>query len=134
MDGPRIRVLCVDDSYLFTATWERLLSRQADMESAGTLESADKLVETARGKQADVVLLDLTMHGRDPLDALLELKQQCPDVKVVVCSGRSDRASYEKALQSGASGYVDKLDEPKRILETLRRVAGGEALAPPGNV
>jgi DNA-binding NarL/FixJ family response regulator len=130
MESARIRVLCVDDSDPFTAAWNRLLSIQPDMESAGTLNRADELVRVARDSRADVVLLDLTMVGRDPLDALSELRQTCPEIKVVVCSGWNDRARKERASQAGASGYVDKIEKPSRILDVLRKVAGGEVAAP----
>jgi DNA-binding NarL/FixJ family response regulator len=122
MTRPRIRVLCVDDSTMFTSAWERLLSRQEDMECAGSLDRADELLTKARDSKADVVLLDLTMVGRDPLEAMAELKTACPQIKVVVCSGYSDRGRREQATKAGASGYVDKVDQPSRILDTLRRV------------
>ena len=124
MDRPRIRVLCVDDSTLFTSAWERLLSRQADMECADPWTVRMNSCRS-RDSRADVVLLDLTDWRRDPLEALVELKSTCPEIKVVVCSGYSDRGR-ELAAKAVHRGMWTKLISPAAF---WRRCVGSPRLA-----
>lgn len=121
----RIRVLCVDDSVHLTAAWERLINAQRDMELAGTLSSADTLLETAQGCRPSVVMMDVSMDGRDPLDALVDLCERCPEVRTVIYSGRSDPEIIDRAMQAGAVAFVDKAKPPSHLLEVIRRVARG---------
>ena len=64
-----IRVLCVDDSRDVTNMLARLMSFETDVMCVGELNSADRLVAEVGALRPDVVLIDLTMPGRDPLGA-----------------------------------------------------------------
>jgi two-component system response regulator DesR len=129
-DQNRIKVLCVDDNPRLTSAWEKLIAQQPDMEVVGTLARADELLPMVELKHADVVLMDLTMDGRDPLEALTELSAKHPGTRTIIYSGYSDPESVEKAVQAGAWGYVDKGRTPDRILDAIRKVARGEAVLP----
>lgn len=124
----KIRVLCVDDSIHLTSAWERLIRAQPDMELAGTLTCADHLIEAVNDLRPHLVMMDLSMSGRDPLDVLVELKSSSPEVHTVIYSGRSDVDLVERAMQAGARAFLDKGKPPSQILDALRRVARGEAL------
>lgn len=129
--SPRpIRVLCVDDNAKLAAAWDMLVRMQPDMELAGVLESADTLVARALELRPDVVLLDLTMDGRDPLDAAAELRRTLPSARVLIYSGYSEQALIDRAMDAGAWGFVCKDDEPDRILAAIRAVARGETALP----
>jgi two-component system response regulator DesR len=130
MGTPRIRVLCVDDSARLISAWTRLFERQPDLEMVASLNSADELVERARDLKPDVVLMDLTMAGRDPLEALRELATATPEVRVIVCSGHTDPSVIDRAVDAGAWGYVPKIQEPTRIMDAIRTVAGGQMVLP----
>ena len=118
-----IRVLCIDDNPQFTGAWERLLNMQPDMKAVGSRPNADDLVAAVKDAHADLVLMDLTMSGRDPLEAVKDLTVECPHVRVLVCSGRNDHDVRERSTRAGAWGYVDKLEEPQRILDLIRGVS-----------
>lgn len=122
----KIRLLCVDDSEQLTSAWVRLVGNQHDMEMAGTLASADQLIEAVQSKQPSVVLMDVSMNGKDPLDALAELRQVCPEVHTIIYSGRSEPELIARAMQAGARAFVDKGRSPVKILDTIRRVSRGE--------
>ncbi len=126
MDQQRIKVLCVDDSRRLTDAWTRLFGMQADLEVVGALPSADSLMEAVAARQPDVVLMDLTMGGRDPLDAVAELARIRPDVRVIICSGHSDPALTTRALDAGAWGCISKAQDPGRIMDAIRSVARGD--------
>lgn len=123
-----LRLMCVDDSPSLTAAWERLFNAQSDMTVVATLNRADDLVATALEHKPDVVLLDLTMPGRAPLDAAAELAGALPTTRVLFCTGYTDSETVSRALDAGAWGFVDKGREPDRIMQAIRRVAKGEVV------
>jgi DNA-binding NarL/FixJ family response regulator len=126
MPAATIKVLCVDDSPKLAAALEKLISAEADMQSVGAIRQADELVPAVKTRAADVVLLDLTMPGRDPLDALQELTTECPAVRVIVFSGTGDSELAQRAIEAGAWGYTAKGSDAANILSAIRTVAKGE--------
>jgi len=129
MANEPIRVLFVDDNERLTAAWARLIAQQPDMRLAGTLHRADDLVDVAMATGIDVVLIDLTMDGRDALEAIAELSVRCPHIRTVVCSGQNRDPWEQRARMAGASEFVDKIEPPSTILDTIRRVV--RAARPP---
>lgn len=126
----RIGVLVVDDEAKLRNSWERVLDAQPDLACAGTLGDAEGLEEKAAELGAAVVLLDLHLPGRDPLEAIRGLAGG--DCRVIVCSGDSDPDLLRRVFDAGAWAFVDKLTPPRETLEVIRRVAGGEAVLPRG--
>ena len=120
------RVLCVDDSPDIAALCQRLVEVEADMECAGVLESADALVETVLAQRVDVVLLDLTMPGKDPLMAVREVAVAAPKCRVLAFSGYDDAVRVDAFVEAGGWGLVSKDSDPGAIIEAIRRVARGE--------
>lgn len=130
MTSQRLRVAVIDDEPALRSAWERLVGNQPDMELLYTLSSADGLIESIKAHTPQVVLLDLRMPGRDPLDALTEALRLHPATKAVVYSGDCDRETLSKAQAAGASGFVDKLTSPLEVLEVIRRVGRGDRVFP----
>jgi DNA-binding NarL/FixJ family response regulator len=121
----RLRVLTVDDAPDLAEYIRRLMRREPDMECVGTLECADELVEHAQRLSADVVLLDLSMPGVDPLSIFAELLE-CGDCRVMVMSGYDDRETIERVRSLGASGFVSKDADPLEIIAGVRAVGAGQ--------
>ncbi len=96
------------------------------MECVGVLESADALVETVLANGPSVVLLDLTMPGKDPLMAIREVAAAAPACRVLAFSGYDGPARIDNIIDLGAWGLVSKDSEPATIVEAIRRVARGE--------
>jgi len=122
----RTRVLCVDDSADIAQLCQRIVDAEADMECAGLLDSADALIEKVLQVRADVVLLDLTMPGKDPLMAIRELADAAPWCRVLGFSGYDDPARVENLVEAGAWGLLSKASDPKHMTTAIRRVAAGE--------
>ncbi|HVZ93680.1 MAG TPA: response regulator transcription factor [Phycisphaerales bacterium] len=123
MSEATIKLMFVDDDERLGAAWERLIAHQPDIDLVAWCRSADAMLERLGQQEADIVLLDLTMQGRDPLDALVEVSDRYPRSKVIVCTGLDRRKWEDVAREVGAADYVDKTDPPAQILETIRRVA-----------
>lgn len=123
-----IRLIVVDDEPKIREAWKMLVAATDDIVTAGSLATADRLCDEVRSVQPDVVLLDLTMPGKDSLVALAETIAACPATRVVVYSGRTDACLRRQAAEAGASAFADKLDQPSKILDTIRRLACMPAL------
>jgi len=126
----QIRVLCVDDLPHIRAVIKLVVDGEDDLKCIGCRESADNLVQDVRDLNAEVVLLDATMVGVDPFQAMSELSRAIPKVKTIIYSGYDDQDFIDRALESGAWGYVSKYDAPEEIVRAVRAVAAGNTFLP----
>jgi len=101
-----------------------------DIALVGALPSADEVVDVVSKDPPDIVVLDLTMPGRDPVQAIADLAAAHPSVKCVVYSAHSGAEALLPAHRAGAKGYIDKLSLPNDIGDVLRRVHAGEVVFP----
>ncbi len=124
IDQDPITVLCVDDSPQMARLLEKIINREPGMRSLGTLFSADELVEEVQRLAPRVVLLDLGMPGRDPMQALTELRRCAPETRVLVVTGHSDPQIVNEALAKGAAAYVVKGCGIDPLLDAIRKAAG----------
>jgi len=121
-----IKIVCVDDNPEVTTALASLLNKDSGFEWKGGLANADDLIDHCVKDQPHLVLIDLDMPGRNPLDALVELVAACPGTRGLMFSGHVGRELIERSLNAGAWGYVSKNDSEEELLLALRRVAGGE--------
>jgi len=124
METEKTRVLCLDDNVIIAMELEAILREAKDIQCVGVLGNADNLIEEVRKNQPDVVLLDLTMPGRNPLDALKEISSSTPEVRVIVFSGYDDIATRDEAEEAGAWGFLSKSGDLQDILKLIREAAG----------
>jgi DNA-binding NarL/FixJ family response regulator len=122
------RVLCVDDNRDIVMLLEMAINSASDMASAGALYRADRLLEEVERSHPDVVLLDLSMPGEDPIAIARELAARFPETRTIVFSAYDDQELVMQAADSGAKGYVRKGENISVILDAIRRVANGEVL------
>jgi len=114
------RVLCVDDSPDLAFMVSRMVRSQTDLEDAGTLPNVDDVVSAVERCGATVVVMDLTMPGRPPLDAIRELRARFAWCKVIAYSGYDDAATVDGALRAGAWAVVSKHSEFADLLIAIR--------------
>jgi DNA-binding NarL/FixJ family response regulator len=127
-----VNILLVDDEPRLLRAWCSLFSDQPGFRLVGTLMCADELARTAEETAPHVVVLDLSMPGLPPLEAIRRLADSSPDVRVIVYSAHNDRGLIQAAFDAGAWGYVDKMANPEDMFSAVRRVAAGEAVVPRG--
>ncbi len=109
-----------------------ILDTDPTMQCVGCLGSADRLIQTVRDLDPppQIILLDATMPGKDPLTVMKKMAEDCPSIRTIVFSGHDDSAFLDRVRSDGAWGFVSKRDEPDAILLAVREVAAGNASWP----
>lgn len=120
-----LRILIVDDHPLFRQGVRFFLESVPGMELAGEAESGARALEFLAGRAVDVVLLDLLMPGMDGVEATGKIKEQWPEVKILVLSSFNSWERARAALKAGADGYILKDAPPEELLAALQAVAAG---------
>jgi two-component system, NarL family, response regulator len=126
-----IRVLIADDHPVVREGLAAILRSEPDVQVVA--EATDGVHACALYDQhlPDVVILDLRMPRKDGLQVVIELmSSRRPKPRIIVMTTYETEEDVRRALQAGAKAYLVKGALPERILETVRRVAGGEALVP----
>jgi DNA-binding NarL/FixJ family response regulator len=120
-------VLVVDDHEVVRRGLSALLSTAGDLECVGTVPDGDRALAEVERSAADVVLLDLSMPGRDGLSVIRALRSAGQPVRVLVLTSFHDPDLVHEVLQAGADGYLLKDSQAERILDGVRAVAAGLA-------
>jgi len=129
-DKDKIGILCVDDVFEIADHYSKLIDLEPDMVCVGTLDSADRLREVVPELDPKVILLDLRMPGKDPLEALRELCEAGCRSRAILFSGYTDSALISQVYDAGGWGLVPKDADPDFVLQAIRQVAGGEMMFP----
>jgi two-component system, NarL family, response regulator len=126
-----IRVLIADDHPVVREGLAAILRSEPDIRVIA--EATDGIHACALYDQhlPDVVMLDLRMPRKDGLEVVTELmSSRRPKPRIIVMTTYETEEDVRRALQAGAKSYLVKGALPDQILETVRRVAAGEALVP----
>ncbi len=132
-----IRVLIADDHAVLRAGLRMLIDTQPDMEVVGEAANGDEAVAKALEAGPDVALMDLTMAGGGGIKAIERMRQECPQVRVLVLTMHDDLAYLRSALAAGGAGYVVKKAADSELLSAIRAVYRGDMfvdLASGGNL
>ncbi len=126
-----IRVLIVDDHAVVRSGLRRVLEAEADLETVGEAENAERAVFAAIELKPDVVLMDVVMPGQSGIEGMPALLQAVPAAKVLVLSMQDDPRYVREAFAAGASGYVLKEAADTEVVGAIRAVAAGESYVHP---
>lgn len=128
-----MKVLSADDHSIFRAGL-RPLVRQIDPEAsffeADTYNAALDVLES--NPDCDLVLLDLLMPGMDAFEGLTSIRENSPQIPVVIVSAIENRQDVLQAIDMGALGYIPKSADTDEMLKAIRQVLDGEIYVPPG--
>jgi len=121
-----IRVMCVDDSEVVAESLGRRFKIEKDLEWVGWVHDTGSIRERMGESPPDVILLDVDMPGTDPFRLILEIKAVSPGTRVAMLTGHVRHEYFDRAVDSGADGYICKDDDPSTIVGHVRRLAEGE--------
>ena len=130
-DPDRIRILCVDDHPVVRQGIVGLVGIQSDMALVAEAANGREAIEQFRAHQPDVTLMDLQMPEMGGLDAIIAIRGEFPDARIIVLTTYAGDAQALRALKAGARAYLLKNSLHKELLDTIRAVnAGRKALSP----
>jgi DNA-binding NarL/FixJ family response regulator len=126
-----IRILAVDDHPLWRQGIAGLLGDQADMNLVGEAANGREAIQRFRELRPDVTLMDLQMPQLSGLDAIIAIRSEFPQARIIILTTYSGDVQVVRALRAGAQGYLLKSLLHKELLENIRAVhAGKKALSP----
>jgi two-component system, NarL family, response regulator NreC len=120
-----LRIFLADDHTVVREGLKTLVNSQSDMAVVGEASDGAELWRVARECNADVVIMDISMPPVNGAQATLELRRQCPEIKVLALSVHEDSSYLRQLLEAGASGYVLKRSAAETLIQAIRLVAGG---------
>ncbi len=121
----RIRVLVVEDHPIVREAVSAAIDDEDDMEVVGQAADGIAAVEEAARCQPDVVVMDLFLPRQGGVEAIAQIKQTQPRVRVLALTSSTDETVFLAALQAGATGYLVKDSQRRDLLEAVRQVAQG---------
>jgi DNA-binding NarL/FixJ family response regulator len=121
-----VRVLSADDHPLMRSGIATLIGTQPDMQLVGEASSGREAVQLHRELNPDVTLMDLQMPDMSGVDAIIAIKSEQPDARIIVLTTYSGDVLALRALKAGAQAYVLKSMVRTEILDTIRAVHAGE--------
>jgi DNA-binding NarL/FixJ family response regulator len=127
----RIRVLAVDDHSIFRQGIVGLLADQPDMELVAEASNGLEAIRQFRLLKPDITLMDLQMPEMGGVDAVIAIRGEFPEARIIVLTTYTGDVQVLRALKAGARAYLLKNTLHKDLLETIRAVyAGKKALSP----
>jgi two-component system response regulator DesR len=126
-----IRILIADDQELIRGAFVALLALEEDFEVVATVGRGDEVVDAAKARSPDVALLDIEMPGIDGLAAAAALRREVPDCRALILTTFGRPGYLQRAMESGAQGFVVKDAPPEQLADAIRRVAAGQRVVDP---
>jgi DNA-binding NarL/FixJ family response regulator len=119
------RVLLVDDHPIVRHGLGLLIEQEDDLTICGETESAVETLDCIDKVSPDIVLVDISLRGSNGLELTKALKETRPELPVLVLSMHDESLYAERALRSGARGYVMKQESADTVLDAIRTVLDG---------
>jgi DNA-binding NarL/FixJ family response regulator len=120
-----IRVLVVDDHPLLRDGISALIDGQGDIELCGEASSGAEALDRYRELRPDITLMDLQMPGMNGFDAVVAIREEFPQARIIVLTNYQGDVPARALLRAGASGYLLKSGVRTQLLEAVRRVHSG---------
>jgi len=130
-DSKRIRILAVDDHPILRQGIAGLIADESDMTLVAEAANGREAIQQFRTHRPDITLMDLQMPEMNGLDAMIAIRGEFPDARVIVLTTYTGDVQARRALQAGARAYLLKNSLHKELLDTIRAVhAGRKNLSP----
>lgn len=130
-DSNTIRILTADDHALLRHGIAALVEIEPDMELVAQASTGREAIEQFRRHRPDVTLMDLQMPDISGIEAIIAIRSEFPDARIVVLTTYAGDVQVVRALKAGARGYMLKGDVHTDLLETIRAVHAGRKRVPP---
>lgn len=120
-----IKVLLAEDMHMVRGALVALLDLEPDIEVVAEVASGDDIMSAARKHQPDVAIIDIDLPGMDGLTAAGMLRENLPDLRVLILTSLSRPGTVRRALDAKVGGFLLKDARPKELADAIRGVAAG---------
>ncbi len=120
-----VKLLVVDDHAIVREGLKRILDGEPGMMVAGEAGDSFEAIQLIRKTHFDIVLLDISMPGKNGLDVLKLIRAEKPHTRVLILSMFPEDQYAVRVLKAGASGYLTKESAPKELVTAIRKVSEG---------
>ncbi len=129
-EGAKIRVFTVDDHPLLHEGLATVIRNEPDMTLAAQASSGREAVQLYRDFTPDVTLMDLRLPDMSGIDAMIAIRSEFPEARVIILTTFAGDVEIQRALQAGARAYTLKSMPPREIMEVIRQVHSGKRKIP----
>ncbi len=126
-----IRVFITDDHLLVRKGLRQILEDSEDIEVVGEAGDYGGLVAGMKRCTFDVLVLDISMPGKNGIDALKQLHKEEPRLRALIVSMYPEDQFAMRALKAGAAGYLNKTAGPDKLVDAVRQIAAGRKFITP---
>lgn len=120
-----IHIILTDDHAVVRKGLKQIIEETPGFLVTGEASSGNELIEKVKAEKYDVVILDISMPGKDGLDTLKELRQIAPELPVLVFTIYPEEQYAIRLLKAGASGYLNKESKPEELITAIERITRG---------
>lgn len=128
MGTKMIKVLIADDQELIRQSLQILLGTEPEFEVTDAVENGKEVIRSIRKTKPDVILMDIRMPEMDGVVCTQIIKENYPDIKIIILTTFDDDEYVFNALKFGASGYLLKGISTKKLVDAIRKVHQGTAM------
>lgn len=122
-----IKVAIIEDNPHYRQTLSIILQLNESLKLIHKLNNCNDMMELFAQEKPDVVIMDIDLPGISGIQGVWDLKQQWPDIKVLMLTVFEDEEKIFGAVKAGANGYLLKKDSPQKIIESIQSVSKGES-------
>ena len=122
-----MKIFLADDHQIFRESIHLLLSFEEDMEVVGEASNGGDVIHAMDKAEADLILMDVSMHGLNGIETTRLVKQAHPNVKVLILSMNSNSQQILQALEAGVDGYLLKTVGKNEVLRAIRALNEGNS-------
>ena len=126
----QIRILSVEDHPVFRQGLATIIETEPDMVLVGQAANGAEAITEFRRHRPDITLMDLRLPGTNGTDTLISIRGEFPDARIIMLSSSDSDGEIQRALRSGAAGYVLKSMPQDDLLAVIRSVHAGKRQVP----
>ncbi len=120
-----IKVLVADDHAVVRRGLRQILAETPDILVGAEAATAEEVRRSVRAERFSAVVLDINLPGSSGLELLGEIRRECPELPILVLTVYSEDQYAVRAIKAGAAGFLTKESAPDKLVEAVRKVAGG---------
>jgi DNA-binding NarL/FixJ family response regulator len=122
-----IKTAIVEDQSRYRDLLRLILSGADDIQILFEREHCRNIIDDVVKNMPDVLIMDIDLPGKSGIDAVIELKEVFPEIKILMLTVFEEDEKIFAAIKAGANGYLLKIDPPQKILDAIKELNEGKA-------